>query len=109
MSKPLATRRQFLTGLVATAAAAVLPAGPALGAAALPPLTPEDPTAKALGYVVNAAQAAKDPAFRQGSTCANCALYQAAQEQGGHAPCAAFPGKGVARGAWCRAWAPKPA
>jgi FtsP/CotA-like multicopper oxidase with cupredoxin domain len=109
MTKPHATRRQFLTGLVATAAAAVLPAGPALAAAPLPPLTLDDPTAKALGYVLTPAEAAKDPAFKKGSTCANCALYQAAQEQAGHAPCAATPGKSVARNAWCRAWVPKPA
>lgn len=102
---PPTTRRQFLQALLA---GALLP-GALPARAALPPLAEDDATAKSLGYVAAAARAEKDPAFRKGSTCANCALYQAAQEEGGHAPCAIFPGKGVARGGWCRAWAPKPA
>lgn len=108
MSQPLATRRRFLTGLLAAAAASALPALPA-GAADAPRIPEDDPTAKALGYVLNAAKAEKDPAFKKGSTCANCTLYVAAQEKGGYAPCGAFGGKLVAKAGWCRAWAAKPA
>jgi len=99
------TRRQFLQALLA---GALLPAAPP-SRAALPALAEDDATAKSLGYVAAAARAGTDPVFRKGSSCANCALYQAAQEDGGHAPCAIFPGKAVAKGGWCRAWAPRAA
>lgn len=102
------TRRQFLTGILATAAVGLLPM-PAAHAADAPHLTEDDATAKSLGYVASAAKAAKDPAYKKGSSCAGCALYQAAQEKGGYAPCAAFPGKAVSKSGWCRAFAAKPA
>jgi anaerobic selenocysteine-containing dehydrogenase len=104
------TRRQFLKTALATAAAFGLPASPA-PAASLPEVAPDDPAAKALGYTVAAAKIdpAKEPTFRKGSSCGTCSLYQAAQEQGGLAPCAIFPGKAVKKGGWCRAWAAKPA
>lgn len=105
MSRFVTTRRQFLTGLLAVAATSTLP----VAAADAPPLTEDDPTAKALGYVLNAAKAGNDPAFKKGSTCGNCVLYVTAQEKGGHAPCGAFGGKLVGRGGWCKAWAAKPA
>lgn len=101
-------RRQFLKILLAGSAAMTLPALPA-HAAAMPKLAEDDPSAKALGYVADAAKAAKDPVYKKGSICAGCALYQAAQEQGGYAPCMAFPGKSVNKAGWCRAWARKPA
>jgi len=100
------TRRQFLKGLLA---GALLPAAILPARAALPALAEDDATAKSLGYVTAATRAQKDAAFRKGSSCASCALYQAAQEEGGQAPCAIFPGKAVAKGGWCRAWAQKPA
>ena len=106
MTMTRTTRRQLLQGLLA---GAMLPAAALPARAALPALAEDDPTAKSLGYVIAAARAEKDAAFRKGSACANCALYQAAQEEGGHAPCAIFPGKAVSKGGWCRAWAPKPA
>ncbi len=111
MTDAFASRRRFLRGVIATAAAAVLPAGLPARAADAARLAEDDPTAKALGYVASAGKldAAKEAAFKKGSTCANCLLYQAAQEKDGFAPCAAFPGKTVARAGWCRAWAARPA
>lgn len=111
MTDSFTDRRHFLKGLLATAAVAALPASLPARAADLPKLAVDDPTAKALGYVASAGKldAAKEAAFKKGSTCGNCALYQAAQEKGGFAPCAAFPGKTVAKAGWCRAWAAKPA
>lgn len=111
MTDALANRRRFLKGVLAAAAAALLPAAAPAGAADLPKLAEDEPTAKALGYVAGAGKLdpAKEPAFRKGSTCANCALYQSAQETGGFAPCAIFPGKAVSKAGWCRAWAAKPA
>ncbi len=99
--------RGFATGL------AVLPAlqlGSAAAADAAT-LSETDPSAQALGYVADATKidAAKEAAFKAGSACHSCALYMTAQESGGHAPCAAFPGKVVAAAGWCRAYAAKPA
>jgi len=111
MTDPLDSRRRFLQGVLATAALAALPAGLPAHAADPPQLAEHDPTAKAMGYVASAGKLdpAKEPTFKKGSTCGNCALYQAAQDKGGFAPCAAFPGKVVSKAGWCRAWAAKPA
>jgi len=111
MNDSFVDRRRFLKVAAATAAVALLPAGLPARAADAVKLTEDDPTAKALGYVANAGKvdATKEAAFKKGSTCGNCMLYQAAQDKGGFAPCAAFPGKTVSKAGWCRAWAAKPA
>lgn len=102
------SRRRFLQLALASAAGLTL-VNHASASAALPHLAVDDPTAKALGYVENAAKVdpAKEAAFKKGTNCASCALYTAAQAEGGYAPCAAFPGKAVAAKGWCRAYAPK--
>jgi hypothetical protein len=76
-------------------------------AADLPHLAESDATAKALGYVENASKIdpAKEAAFKKGSHCAGCALYQGGTAAFG--PCAAFPGKSVSAKGWCRAYAAK--
>lgn len=111
MSELHLTRRAVLRGLVAGLAA--VPALRVGSAAAQAPakLAETDPTAKALGYVEDAAKvdSAKEAAYKKGSRCEGCALYQAAQAKDGYAPCAAFPGKTVAAKGWCRAFAPRPA
>ena len=105
-------RRRLLMLLAGVAAA--LPLGVsrlAHAAASTPHLALDDASAKSLGYTENAARIdpAKEGTFKKGSKCENCALYQAAQAQGGYAPCAAFPGKAVKASGWCRAFAPKAA
>jgi High potential iron-sulfur protein len=69
-------------------------------AADLPLVTADDPTAKALKYVEDAAKAAD---AKPGSKCANCTLYQgtAGSAQGG---CLLFPGKAVKATGWCSSW-----
>ncbi len=59
---------------------------------------PNDPTAKALGYV---AQSPKPDA-----SCAGCLQFQG---KAGDAtgPCTLFPGKNVASTGWCMSWAKK--
>lgn len=102
------SRRRFLNLAVAGAASWCLTRGASVSAAT-PHLSVDDPTAKALGYVEDAAKIdpATEATYKKGSTCAGCALYQAAQAEGGYAPCSAFPGKAVSAKGWCRAFAAK--
>jgi len=77
----------------------------------LPPVAADDPTAKALLYVHDAANVdSSNPLaarYEAGQTCANCV-----QIQGEDGPewrgCNLFPGKSVNAAGWCSAWAPKP-
>jgi hypothetical protein len=110
MNQIFSSRRNFLRGIAS--GLAVLPFAHSLNAyaaAGMPHLAASDPSAAALGYVENAAKLdpAKEAAFKKGSHCAGCSLYQAAQAGGGYAPCAAFPGKSVNANGWCRAYAAK--
>lgn len=88
------SRRSLLKGI------AVMPLAAAMGyagSAQAALVTPDDATAKALGYVENSAT--------DGQNCANCALYQ-----GGSAPqggCPIFAGKEVKATGWCKSWAKK--
>jgi hypothetical protein len=63
-------------------------------------LDPNDPTAKALGYVTQST--------KPDSKCSNCTQFQgkAGDAQG---PCTIFPGKDVAAAGWCMSWVKKPA
>lgn len=105
------TRRKFLQGM-----AVAVPAGTALlsqqvQAQDLPKLDENDPAAKALLYVHDAAKVDKaNPMaarFEQGQDCANCAQIQGA-DGAEWRPCGIFPGKLVAANGWCSVWAPKP-
>ena len=61
-------------------------------------LDPNDPTAKALGYVAASAT--------PGQKCSGCAQFQgkAADATGG---CTIFAGKTVSAGGWCKSWSKK--
>ena len=85
---------------------------PALGligkssqAADLTPLDPNDPTAKALGFVTDAAKvdAAANPTFKAGQRCSACAQYQGTSTDA-TAGCTIFAGHSVPAGGWCRAF-----
>ncbi len=99
MSDPT-NRRRFLKfalyGLIAGGAVRHLPVAQAEEAAQL---DPEDPQAKALGYVHESPDAEKN--------CANCMHIQA--EEGEWRPCALFPGKTVNEAGYCNVWVAKPA
>ena len=110
MSKISTSRRDFIRSLAL--GAAVLPWAKSFAASAapaLPHLAITDPAAQSLGYIENAAKLdpAKESAFKKGSKCSQCTLYQGAQASGGYAPCAVFPGKAVNAKGWCRAFAAK--
>jgi hypothetical protein len=64
----------------------------------VPALDPDDPTAEALGYVLDSG--------RPDSTCGNCRQFQG---NAGHATCTFFPGKHVQAGGWCLNWVKRPA
>jgi hypothetical protein len=73
------------------------------GAADLPLVSADDPTAKALKYTPDVSKAT---AAKPGSKCGTCSLYQGAagSAQGG---CLLFPGKAVKSTGWCASWTPK--
>ena len=106
------TRRSIVkNGLIA---GALIPAfgliGSPAGAAALPALDPNDPTAKALGFIADAAKvdASANPTFKPNQKCGTCAQYlgKAGETVGG---CNIFAGHSVPVGGWCKVYAPKPA
>jgi hypothetical protein len=88
---------------------------PALGlladsaaAAGLPPLDPNDPTAKALGFITDAKKvdASANPTFKPNQKCDTCAQFQGkpGDASGG---CNIFAGHSVPQGGWCKVWAQK--
>jgi hypothetical protein len=105
------SRRALLTRSLALGAAAPILSiwSATANAAALPPLDPNDPTAKALGFVNDAksVDAAANPTFKPIQKCATCAQYQG-KASDPVAPCAIFAGKSVPAAGWCKVWAAKP-
>ncbi len=89
---------------------------PALGlitgiasAAALTPLDPSDPTAKALGFVADSSKvdSAANPTYKPTQKCSNCAQFQG-KAGDATAACTIFAGKSVPAKGWCKVWAQKP-
>ncbi len=76
--------------------------------AAAPPLSEQDPQAKALGYVADAGRvdAKSNPTYKPGQTCGNC-LQLTGNSGEAFRPCNLFPGKTVAAAGWCKAWVKK--
>jgi hypothetical protein len=101
------SRRRILAGAVALPVTVL--AGRTAVAAAGPMVDPADPTAKALGFIVDAAKvdAKTNPTFKAGQHCGNCVQFvgKPTDAQGG---CNLFPGKQVPNKGWCRVWAAKP-
>lgn len=80
---------------------------PAADAAAANRVNPEDALAKGLNYVEEIASTDPKPgAFKEGSNCANCQLFQG-QEGAEWGPCTIFQMKEVKASGWCASWAPK--
>ena len=105
------TRRTFLQTLaVAVPAGTVMLHGEAQ-AQDLVKLDINDPTAKALVYVEDAATVdTANPLaarFEAGQDCSNCVQIQG-EEGAAFRPCGIFPGKLVANKGWCSVWAPMP-
>jgi hypothetical protein len=105
------SRRELMKhALLVTAAAPIANLGAGLSSAAdLTPLDPNDPTAKALGFVNDASKvdASKHPTYKAGQRCGTCAQFQgkAGDARGG---CNIFVGHTVPQGGWCQVWAQRP-
>ena len=67
----------------------------------LPRLSEDDPAAKALSYVHDAA-AAPAGKRKDGTYCKNCNLIKG--KEGTWRGCAIFPGKAVNADGWCAGW-----
>jgi len=109
MQQKISRRALVKGGLIA---GALVPAIGLIGRtaeAAATPLDPNDPMAKALGYVTDATKvnAAANPTYKAGQKCTTCAQYtgKAGDATGG---CNIFPGHSVTAGGWCKSWAAKP-
>jgi len=106
------TRRSIVkSGLIAgTLGSAFGLIGGTAGAAALTPLDASDPTAKALGFVADAAKVdvAANPTYKPAQKCSSCAQYLG-KAGDATAGCNIFAGHSVPAGGWCKVYAPKPA
>jgi hypothetical protein len=105
------TRRDALKGfvLLCGAAAVVAPNRPASAAElALPHLSLDDPTAKALAYTENAktVDPKTHPTYAPGQTCNTCLQLQG-KAGDAYRPCNIFAGKLVNANGWCQVWVKK--
>jgi hypothetical protein len=109
MQRKISRRSIVKSGLIA---GAILPVAGLIsrgaGAAALPPLDPSDPTAKALGFASDASKVDSKayPNFKPAQKCGTCAQYQG-KPTDATAACTIFAGKSVPVGGWCQVWAQK--
>jgi hypothetical protein len=105
------TRRIFLRNAAVAFPVGVIVLESTAQAQDLPHLELDDPTAKALFYVHDAAEIDTSVAgyerYEEGQSCENCIQLQG--EAGAEwRPCALFPGKLVAAAGWCSVWTKKP-
>ena len=100
-------KRSLLAGTLVPAMGLI---GNGAGAAGLPPLDPNDPQAKSLGYAPDGSKvnAAANPTFKAGQKCSTCAQYQG-KPTDASAGCNVFAGHSVPAGGWCKVWAQKSA
>jgi High potential iron-sulfur protein len=109
MQRKISRRSIVKSGLIA---GALLPAVGLMSsnatAAALPPLDPSDPTAKALGFVSDASKVDSKtyPTFKPAQKCGTCAQFQG-KAGDATAACTIFAGKSVPQTGWCQVWAQK--
>jgi len=112
MSEKTIARRTILKG--ALLGAAVVPVTALLGrsaaaAAAAGKVDPNEPQAKSLGYVEDAAtvDAKANPNFKAGQMCSNC--LQATGKAGDAAvPCNIFAQRLVSAKGWCKVYVKRP-
>ena len=111
MSEKTFPRRTVLKGALLGVAA--VPVSALLGRAeAAPggPVDPNEPQAKNVGYVADAAKvdAKANPNFKAGQHCAVCLQVPAGKEKGALIPCNIFAGRLVAANGWCKVFVARP-
>lgn len=110
MSERKFHRRDVLKGALIGVAAVPVTALLGRAEAAAGPVDPNEPQAKSLGYVVDAAKvdAKANPNFKPGQNCANCLQVPKGKETGDMVPCNIFAGRPVAAKGWCKVYVKRP-
>jgi len=111
MSERMIPRRDVLKGaLIGIAAVPVTALLGRAAAAASPTVDPNEPQAKSLGYVIDAAKvdAKANPNFKPGQHCANCLQVPKGKETGAQIPCNIFGGRLVNANGWCKVYVKRP-
>jgi hypothetical protein len=103
-TSPASRRRFFKITAIGLAAAPFANALMSGVAQAVDAVKESDPTASALGYVMDAAKSTKRT--DKTATCANCSQYSG-KAGAADGPCAIFQGKLVTAKGWCSAWVKK--
>ena len=103
-------RRTLLKGALLGVAA--VPVTALLGRAAQAAsgkVDPNEPQAKSLGYVEDAAKvdAKANPNYKAGQVCANC-LQAQVKEGAAYVPCNIFAGRDVNAKGWCKVYVKRP-
>ena len=111
MSEQKFPRRTLLKGaLLGVAAVPVSALLSRTATAAGGRVDPNEPQAKSLGYVEDAAKvdAKANPNFKPGQMCANCLQAPTAKPGMTEVPCNIFAGRPVAAKGWCKVYVKRP-
>lgn len=110
MSERKIPRRDVLKGALMGVAAVPVTALLGRAEAATGPVDPNEPQAKSLGYIVDAAKvdAKANPNFKPGQHCAICLQVPVGKEKGDMIPCNIFAGRPVAAKGWCKVFVKRP-
>jgi hypothetical protein len=111
MSEQKIPRRTLLKGALLGVAA--MPASALLSRAAdaaAGKVDPNEPQAKSLGYIEDAAKvdAKANPNYKPGQLCVNCLQAPTAKPGMAEVPCNIFAGRNVAAKGWCKVYVKKP-
>jgi High potential iron-sulfur protein len=110
MSEPnsISRRNALKQFVLMCGAAGALTAAVEAQATDLPHLSPEDPTAKALGYHEDAksVETKKFPTYAAGQMCSTCQQLQGTAGDA-YRPCNIFAGRAVNANGWCQVWVKK--
>ena len=110
MSERKFARRDVLKGALIGVAAVPVTALLGRANAAAGKVDPNEPQAKSLGYIEDAAKvdAKANPNFKPGQNCANCLQVPKGKESGDFIPCNIFGGRLVAANGWCKVYVKRP-
>lgn len=110
MSERKIPRRDVLKGALIGVAAVPVTAILGRAEAAAGPVDPNEPQAKSLGYVTDAAKvdAKANPNYKPGQMCSNCLQVPKGKETGAQVPCNIFAGRMVEAKGWCKVYVKRP-